>query len=78
MAWINSGLEVRFDAEFMAQVVGCIESKGSLEKLIESHAYYADRVANMDYCPATGPRPTAGPGIWTNSAIVPGVPVACG
>jgi hypothetical protein len=49
MAWIDSGLEVRFDAEFMAQVVGCIESKGSLEKLIDSHAYYADMVANMDY-----------------------------
>jgi hypothetical protein len=49
MAWIDSGLDVRFDAEFMAQVVGCIKSEGSLEKLIDSHAYYADMVANMDY-----------------------------
>ena len=49
MEWIDSGLDVRFDAEFMAQVVGCIESEGSLEKLIDAHAYQADMIANMDY-----------------------------
>lgn len=47
--WIESWLDVRFDAEFMAQVSRCIESEGSLEKLIDAHAYQADRIANMDY-----------------------------
>lgn len=49
MDWIGSGLDVRFDAEFMAQVVRCIESNGSLETLIDEHAYRDDMVTNMDY-----------------------------
>lgn len=49
MEWVESGLDVRFDAEFMAQVVGCIESEASLEKLIDAHGYHADMIANMDY-----------------------------
>lgn len=49
MAWIESGLDVRFDAEFMAQVVGCLESVGGVEGLIDAHAYRADMIANMDY-----------------------------
>lgn len=49
MEWVESGLDVRFDAEFMAQVVGCIESEASLEKLIDAHSYHADMIANMDY-----------------------------
>jgi hypothetical protein len=49
MEWIDSGLDVRFDAVFMAQVVGCIESEGALERLIDAHAHAADMIANMDY-----------------------------
>jgi hypothetical protein len=49
MEWVESGLDVRFDAEFMAQVVGCTESEASLEKLIDAHSYHADMIANMDY-----------------------------
>jgi len=33
----------------MAQVVGCIESEGALESLIDAHARTADMIANMDY-----------------------------
>ena len=49
MEWIGSGLDVRFDAAFMAQVVGCIESEGALASLIDAHAHTADMIANMDY-----------------------------
>lgn len=49
MEWIESGLDVRFDTGFMAEVVSCIASEGDLDKLIEAHAYQADRIANMDY-----------------------------
>jgi hypothetical protein len=49
MVWIRSGLDVRFDAEFVAQVVGCVESEGGLETLMDAHSEEADRVANMDY-----------------------------
>jgi hypothetical protein len=49
MEWIESSLDVRFDVEFVAQVTGCIASEGGLDKLIEAHAYQADRIANMDY-----------------------------
>jgi hypothetical protein len=33
----------------MAQVVGCIETEGALESLIDAHAHTADTIANMDY-----------------------------
>lgn len=49
MEWIDSGLDVRFDAEFRTQVVGCIKSEGSLERLIDEHAHTAGMIANMDY-----------------------------
>ena len=49
MEWINSGLDVRFDAVFMAQVAGCIESEGALDTFIDVHAHTADMIANMDY-----------------------------
>lgn len=49
MEWIGSGLDVRFDAAFMAQVVGYIESEGALASLIDAHAHTADMIANMDY-----------------------------
>lgn len=49
MEWIESGFEVRFDAEFMAQVVDCIQREGALERLIDSHAYREDMIANMDF-----------------------------
>lgn len=47
--WINSCLDVRFDAEFLAQVVGCIGSEGSLEKLIDAYSYRQMMIDNMDY-----------------------------
>jgi len=49
MEWIGSGLDVRFDAAFMAQVVGYIESEGALASLIDAHAHTADMIASMDY-----------------------------
>lgn len=49
MNWIDSGLDVRFDAEFMAEVTGCIQSEGGLERLIDVHAYRVDMIINMDY-----------------------------
>lgn len=47
--WIESGLNVRFDAEFVAEVNSRIDSEGGLEELIEAHAYREDMIANMDY-----------------------------
>ncbi|WP_327151539.1 hypothetical protein [Nocardia sp. NBC_01329] len=49
MEWIDSGLDVRFDAVFRAQVLACIESDGALERLIDVYASSADTIANMDY-----------------------------
>ncbi|MGH3412998.1 MAG: hypothetical protein ACRDRN_22860 [Sciscionella sp.] len=49
MEWIDSGLDVRFDAEFTTQVVGCLESDGDLEKLVDAHAYRQAMIDNMDY-----------------------------
>lgn len=49
MNWINSGLDVRFDADFRAQVVNCLTSDGDLEKMIEAYHYHADTIANMDF-----------------------------
>lgn len=49
MEWIDSGLNVRFDAEFMAQVVGCIESEGGLKQLVDAYEYGQMMMDNMDY-----------------------------
>lgn len=49
MQWIDSGLDVQFDATFIAQVVGCIEAEGELKTLIDVYADAADTIANMDY-----------------------------
>lgn len=49
MDWIESGLDVRYDADFMAQVLDHIQSNGTLVKMVDAHAYRADMVANMDY-----------------------------
>lgn len=49
LAWIESGLDVRFDIEFRAQVGSHIESDGGVQELIEAHAYGEDRIANMDF-----------------------------
>jgi hypothetical protein len=49
MEWINSGLDVRFDAEFMRQVVRSVQASGNLEKLIGAHAYRQEMHDNMDY-----------------------------
>jgi hypothetical protein len=49
MEWIDSGLNVRFDAVLMAQVVDCIDSEGTLKGLIDEHGREADMIANMDY-----------------------------
>lgn len=47
--WIESDLDVRYDAAFMAMVVGCIESEGNLERLIEVSSYEWEQAANMDF-----------------------------
>jgi hypothetical protein len=49
MEWIESGLDVRFDADFMAQIAGCIESEGALGRLVDAYACQQDRIANMDH-----------------------------
>ncbi|MPV36995.1 hypothetical protein [Georgenia subflava] len=49
MEWIDSGLDVRFDANFIAGAISCIESYGTLERLIDVHAYREDMIANMDF-----------------------------
>lgn len=49
VGWIDSCLDVRFDAEFMAQVVDCLEVEGDLEKLVDAHAYRQEMIDNMDY-----------------------------
>ncbi len=49
MEWIASGLDVRFDAEFMTQVADCLESEGDLEKLVDAHVYRQAMIDNMDY-----------------------------
>lgn len=49
MDWIESGLDVQFDAAFRAQVAACIESEGGLKQLMDAHGYQADMIANMDY-----------------------------
>ncbi|WP_130841906.1 hypothetical protein [Corynebacterium neomassiliense] len=49
MAWIESGLDVRFDEEFISQVSHSIENYGNVKKLIEIQSYLDDRAANMDY-----------------------------
>jgi len=47
--WIESDLDVRYDAAFMAQVVGCVESEGSLTRLIEASSYEWEQAVNMDF-----------------------------
>lgn len=47
--WIDSGLDVRFDAEFMAQVVDYLNAEGTLARLIDAYCFEHDMVANMDY-----------------------------
>lgn len=47
--WIESDLDVRYDADFMAEVVRCVESEGSLARLIEASSYEWERAANMDF-----------------------------
>ncbi|MFK5585104.1 hypothetical protein [Serinicoccus sp. LYQ131] len=49
MEWIDSELDVRFDGDFTAQVVDCLDSEGALEKLVDAYAYRQAMVANMDY-----------------------------
>ena len=49
MAWIDSGLNVRFDAEFMAQVVSSLDALGDLDELISTSARRQDMINNMDY-----------------------------
>lgn len=49
MAWIDSGLNVRFDADFITQVSNGLDTHGDLEKLIDAHAYRQEMIDNMDY-----------------------------
>lgn len=47
--WIDSGLDVRFDAVFREEVVRCIESQGDLKTLVDAYAYRQMVIDNMDY-----------------------------
>lgn len=49
MEWIESGLDVRFDADFISQVFSSLNEYGDLKKLIEIYAYRQDVINNMDY-----------------------------
>ncbi|NYJ76498.1 hypothetical protein [Allobranchiibius huperziae] len=49
MEWIESGLAVRFDAKFMAQVAECTKSEDGLASMINAFAYEQDMITNMDY-----------------------------
>ncbi|OYO03860.1 hypothetical protein CGZ97_10680 [Enemella evansiae] len=49
MEWIDSCLDVQFDAEFRAQVDGRLASDGSLKGLIDAHSYRQMMIDNMDY-----------------------------
>lgn len=49
MEWIESGLNVRFDRLFIAEVFGCLDEYGDLQNLIGLHSYRVDMINNMDY-----------------------------
>ncbi|MFJ2620097.1 hypothetical protein [Glutamicibacter sp. NPDC087344] len=49
MEWITSGLHVRFDPEFRAELVEAMESPERFSEYVEYTAYLDDRTANMDY-----------------------------
>lgn len=49
MEWIESGLDVRFDTDFVAQVADYMQSGRGLEELIEIHAHRTAMIENMDY-----------------------------
>lgn len=49
MEWITSGLHVRFDPAFRAEVVDAMESPERFSKYVEYTAYLDDRATNMEY-----------------------------
>lgn len=48
MAWIDAGLDVRFDKDFRDDVARARDA-GKLDELIDYHAYLWERSANMDW-----------------------------
>lgn len=48
ITWAKSGLDVRFDAEFQAELEEALEG-GQFMELVDRTAYYATQHANMDY-----------------------------
>ncbi len=49
MAWVKSGLDARYDADFLAEIIFATEPNGNFDELISSHSFAADQHANMDY-----------------------------
>lgn len=49
MEWITSGLQVRFDHAFRAELVDAMESPERFSKYVDYNAYLDDRAVNMDY-----------------------------
>jgi hypothetical protein len=49
MEWITSGLQVRFDPAFRAELAEAMESPERFSKYVEYNAYLEDLAANMDY-----------------------------
>lgn len=49
MQWITSGLHVRFDPAFRAELVEAMESPEQFSKYVDYNVYLDDRATNMDY-----------------------------
>lgn len=47
--WIDSGLDVRFDAAFRAEIVHSLAVDGNLKKLIGEYEYHQAVIDNMDF-----------------------------
>lgn len=49
MAWVKSGLDTRYDANFLEEIAEVMRRDGDLDDLITVYSYAADQHANMDY-----------------------------
>jgi hypothetical protein len=48
MEWINSGLGVRFDAEFREEIEPVMQNPEEFTRYIEATSYFLDKAVNMD------------------------------
>ncbi|MDF0528589.1 hypothetical protein P0W64_02030 [Tsukamurella sp. 8F] len=49
MGWIDSGLDVQFNAAFRMEVIERVGAEGSLARMIDVYANRVDRITNMDF-----------------------------